>query len=331
MAGRRPAPKSCRSAARALLAQSELDAALRLRFGYVKTGDRALDQRTAAGLLGLSTMLNLRTSVEPAEAAGLDLERDALELYPMIYFNVPENPRPLSERAIKRLNDYIRAGGAVIIDTRAGGTTNPDMSRLTIWLKGLDIPPLQTVPKNHVLTRSYYLIDDFPGRYAQRKLWVEQSAAPGTARGDGVARVFVGDADWASAWAVDENGRDLYAVDGGPEQREMAFRFGVNLVMYVLTGSYKEDQVHIPALLERLGERDETLGARARRHRGHRMIDATRLAFAPFLGWPVLWMVAAATALAWLAYIGLRGRAWATRGLALAVLGARALQSVSGA
>ena len=36
-------------------------------------------------------------------------------------------------------------------------------------------------------------------------------------------------------------------------QREMAFRFGVNLVMYVLTGSYKSDQVHVPALLERLG------------------------------------------------------------------------------
>jgi hypothetical protein len=45
-------------------------------------------------------------------------------------------------------------------------------------------------------------------------------------------------------------------VDGGAEQRETAKRFGVNLVMYVLTGSYKDDQVHVPALLERLGERN---------------------------------------------------------------------------
>ena len=36
----------------------------------------------------------------------------------------------------------------------------------------------------------------------------------------------------------------------------MARRFGVNLVMYVLTGNYKDDQVHLPALLERLGEAD---------------------------------------------------------------------------
>ena len=36
-------------------------------------------------------------------------------------------------------------------------------------------------------------------------------------------------------------------------QREMACRFGVNLVMYALTGNYKADQVHVPAILERLG------------------------------------------------------------------------------
>jgi len=74
---------------------------------------------------------------------------------------------------------------------------------------------------------------------------------------DGVSRLIIGDADWASAWAVDEQGRDLYSVDGGAQQREMARRFGVNLVMYVLTGNYKDDQVHIPALLERLGNGDE--------------------------------------------------------------------------
>jgi hypothetical protein len=41
--------------------------------------------------------------------------------------------------------------------------------------------------------------------------------------------------------------------DISPRQREMAWRFGVNLVMYALTGSYKGDQVHLPAILERLG------------------------------------------------------------------------------
>ena len=61
--------------------------------------------------------------------------------------------------------------------------------------------------------------------------------------------------DWAGAWAVDDQGRPAFpCVPGGEPQREMAMRFGVNLVMYVLTGNYKTDQVHVPAILERLGQ-----------------------------------------------------------------------------
>lgn len=237
--------------------QKQVDAALEMRFGYVETSDAQLNARTRAGLIGLSNVLLMRTSVEPAEPHALNLETDALELYPLIYFNVPRNAPPLSDRAVARLNAYLRTGGALVIDTRAGEVagTQTDVSALEKLLEGLDVPPLQPVPQNHVLSRSFYLIDDFPGRFAGRRLWIEQSGLPGAPRGDGVSRLFIGDADWASAWAVDQNGRDLYSVDGGAEQRETARRFGINLVMYVLTGSYKDDQVHVPALLERLGDR----------------------------------------------------------------------------
>jgi hypothetical protein len=236
--------------------QKEIDAALEMRLAYIETPDRALDQRTRAGLFGLSNILRLRTSVEPADPHGVNLETDALELYPLLYFNVPETMRPLSETAIARLNAYLRSGGALVIDTRAGGTigTQTDVSRLEDLLEGLDAPPLQTVGESHVLSRTFYLLDDFPGRYAERNLWIEQAGDASAPRGDGVSRLIIGDADWASAWAVDEQGRDLYSVDGGETQREMARRFGVNLVMYVLTGNYKDDQVHLPALLERLGD-----------------------------------------------------------------------------
>ena len=43
-------------------------------------------------------------------------------------------------------------------------------------------------------------------------------------------------------------------LDARERQRELAYRAGVNLVMYALTGNYKADQVHVPALLERLGQ-----------------------------------------------------------------------------
>ena len=46
----------------------------------------------------------------------------------------------------------------------------------------------------------------------------------------------------------------LPLTPGEPRQREFAFRSGVNIVMYTLTGNYKADQVHVPALIERLGQ-----------------------------------------------------------------------------
>jgi hypothetical protein len=104
-----------------------------------------------------------------------------------------------------------------------------------------------------VLTKSVYLLQDFPGRLASGRVWVE--AAHGGADHDGVAALIVGSNGWAAAWARDANGNGLYPVaPGGEIQRERALRFGVNLVMYALTGNYKADQVHVPALLERLGQ-----------------------------------------------------------------------------
>jgi len=233
------------------------EAALTLRFGYVITGDAETDKRAREGMTSLSLIVARRTSVTPETPHAIDLETASLELYPLIYFGVPDTPQPLSSTAISRLNAYIRTGGALLIDTRNGASlgVESDFSALTTLLEGLDAPALASVPSDHVLTRSFYLLDSFQGRYADRRLWIEASTiTPGTRRGDGVSGLFIGDGDYASAWAGDERGRQLYGVDGGNRAREFALRFGINLVMHVLTGNYKEDQVHLPILLERLGE-----------------------------------------------------------------------------
>ena len=127
------------------------------------------------------------------------------------------------------------------------------------------MPALEPVPSDHVLTRTFYLLQDFPGRHTGGEVWVE--AAPADAEliegmpfrnlNDNVTPVVIGGNDWASAWAVDDRGSPLVPVGrgfSGERQREIAYRFGVNLVMHVLTGNYKSDQVHVPALLDRLGQ-----------------------------------------------------------------------------
>jgi hypothetical protein len=84
-------------------------------------------------------------------------------------------------------------------------------------------------------------------------LWVERDQ---DTNNDGVSSVVVGNADWAGAWAVDpSSGQPVVAeLVGGEHQREWAYRFGVNLVMYALTGNYKADLVHVPFIKQRLGQ-----------------------------------------------------------------------------
>ncbi len=227
---------------------------------YVETGIAEVDEVSRAGLDGLSRVLRLRTAAEPVGALGVDPAEDELAFFPLLYWPVvPEQP-DLSGRAAARLNDYLRHGGMILFDTRdqahgGGGAVlgaGPGGQRLRTLAAGLDIPPLSPVPPEHVLTRAFYLMQDFPGRFAGGELWVETADAHVN---DGVSSVIIGGNDWAGAWAMDETGRPLFpVVPGGERQREMAYRFGVNLVMYALTGNYKADQVHVPSILERLGQ-----------------------------------------------------------------------------
>lgn len=247
------APAHAQQVVRTTTSKAE-DAARALRLAYIETGDTALDALTQAGLEGLTQTLWRRTSVEPAAPHGVDPETDVLEMYPLLYFAVPDGAPPLSAMAMARINAYLDTGGVLIVDSRLGGTPNADGTRpLEGLLPGLDIAGMVPLPEEHVLGRTFYLLDAFPGRYAGGRVWIE-SASPGA-----VSRVIVGAADWAAAWAVDNRGRPLKTVDGGDTQRETARRVGVNLVMYALTGTYKDDQVHVPELLERLGREDGSL------------------------------------------------------------------------
>ena len=243
-----------------------LKAALDTRLAYVKTGLDDVDRVSQAGLTGLGLMLRARTSYEPPDPVGLDPEQDDLSLYPLLYWPMDPREKTLSPRALARIGDYMRNGGTILFDTRdlslgaARGEASPGEQTLRRLTANLDLPPLEQVPADHVLTKTFYILRDFPGRWTGGKLWVEaippapKNGAPPARGGDGVSPVIIGGNDWAAAWAVDANGHFQFAPSpGGELQREMAFRFGVNLVMYALTGNYKTDVVHAPALLQRLG------------------------------------------------------------------------------
>jgi hypothetical protein len=247
--------------------------ALETKLAYVVTGNREVDSISKSGLGGLTLFLAQRTALEAGEPIGLDIARDELAFYPLVYWPiVPGAERP-SEEALKRIDSYMKQGGTVLFDTRdavvappgaSGEIRSAGMLELRKILSSLDIPELEPVPRDHVLTKTFYLLRDFPGRFSSGQLWVEalpavndedESSRRPARGGDGVSSIIITSNDLAGAWAMQADGQPMLPmVEGEPRQRELAFRAGVNIVMYTLTGNYKADQVHVPALLERLGQ-----------------------------------------------------------------------------
>jgi hypothetical protein len=246
-----------------------LDAALKTRLAYVLTGDDLIDETSRAGLVGLTTYLTERTALEPGEPAAVDLASDELVFYAFLYWPVTADADVPPADVMAKVDTFMKSGGTILFDTRdAGGAITPGLfatseetEHLREILAFVDVPPLEPVPPDHVLTKAFYLLSEFPGRWRGSDLWVESlSEAPQAggrpARGgDGVSPIIITGNDMAAAWAISADGRYLYpTVPSDQHQRELAYRSGVNIVMYTLTGNYKADQVHIPALLERLGQ-----------------------------------------------------------------------------
>ncbi len=228
--------------------------ALQTRLAYVVTGDDAVDRVSRSGLAGLSDYVNEHTAASLAAPAAVTPGSDDLSFYPLLYWPITTAPPAAGE--IAALNDYMSHGGIILIDTRdaeAGADFNPGGATMLRRLgAALTIPPLAPLTVDHVLARTFFLLRDFPGRYDGATVWVQRDQDRSN---DSVSPVIIGANDWAAAWATDADGHHPYAViPGGERQRLLAYRFGVNLVMYALTGNYKGDQVHVPALLERLGQ-----------------------------------------------------------------------------
>ncbi|HLI98800.1 MAG TPA: DUF4159 domain-containing protein [Bradyrhizobium sp.] len=249
-----------------------IKATTQTRLAYVLTGNADVDSIVKAGMSGITLFLAQRTALEAGDPVGVDPARDELAFFPLIYWPVvPGAPKP-PQGAIDRIDAYMKQGGTVLFDTRdaieappgdSGASQTPGMLALRDILSSLDVPELEPVPREHVLTKTFYLLRDFPGRFDTGQTWVEtlprdddeDSASHPARGGDGVSPIIITSNDLAGAWAIRPDGQPMLPLaPGEPRQREFAFRAGVNIVMYTLTGNYKADQVHAPALIERLGQ-----------------------------------------------------------------------------
>lgn len=227
----------------------DIELASELHLAYIKTADSTINSLAERGLNKLAATLRQRTSVEPVGSIGVDIEKDDLAFFPILYWPIPRVSENFSDTAIQKIQTYIDTGGMILFDTLDAHYAPQMQNSLNMTanarnlqgiLRGLTLPAFKPIDQDHVLGKSFYLLNSFPGRYDNGLVWVE------AVDNNDVSSIIIGGHDWASGWAGDSS-QNQY-------QQEMTLRFGVNLVMYALTGNYKADQVHIPHILERLGQ-----------------------------------------------------------------------------
>lgn len=207
-----------------------------LYMGHILTPSGSINTMAQRGLTNLALQSHLRTSVEPAGVVGIDLTNAAhlenLSLIPVLYFPVTKQTERLSDDARHALQDYIRNGGFIAIDVVSGGHVN-NSPALRGLLDDLQIRPPQRLEEGHSLTQSFYLLSALPGSAGNASVWVE--SAPANLGEAGVSSVVISDQNWAGAWA---------GVTTDLEGSESAFRSGLNILMYALSGHYKSDPIH---------------------------------------------------------------------------------------
>src|SRR6185295_19885681 len=142
----------------------DLKAATDTRLAYVATGLSDVDEMSRAGLTGLGLQLRRRTSYEPLEPMGVDVAKDDLSFFPLLYWPMDPREKALSPEALAKISDYMRNGGTILFDTRdltlgaQQGPTSPGEQTLRRLLAKLDLPPLEPVPSDHVLTKAFYIL-----------------------------------------------------------------------------------------------------------------------------------------------------------------------------
>lgn len=185
---------------------------------------------------------SIATAFEPAET---DLRADALFTHPLLYWSGTGAFNPLDEKDVVRLRRYVSAGGFVLADSAQENGDDFAAAVRREASRAFPSSPLQPLPPEHVVYKSFYMLRGAAGRIARTDR-LEGAAI------DGRTAVILSHNDLGGAWARDSLGNwEQMVTPGGEPQRELAFRLGVNIVMYALCVDYKDDQVHVPFILKR--------------------------------------------------------------------------------
>jgi len=203
--------------------------------------------RRAHGLRRICWEISNRTSVEVfPEARAFDLADRSLFKHPFLYFGGEGGFPPLSDEQVANLRRYLTYGGFMLADANDGSSGDGfDASFRRELARVLPGSQLGRLPADHVLFKSFYLLDRNGGRLLVRPF------LEGVLVGKRAAVVYSQN-DLAGAWSRDEHGDwEFECSPGGDSQREVAIRTGVNVALYAMCLDYKDDAVHLKYIMKR--------------------------------------------------------------------------------
>ncbi|MDR4508563.1 MAG: DUF4159 domain-containing protein [Candidatus Brocadiaceae bacterium] len=220
--------------------------ASKFTFAQLEYSDGNWNTRPNAGKRLMWELIK-RTSIEARiDIITLRLHDPELFEYPFLYLSGSREFSPFSEKEIQNLKLYLEFGGTLFIDDSMGKSNFGFDKSIRREIKRL-FPnrQLERLSPDHSIFKSFYLLDQAYGRIREKPFLEGISIEDRTV-------IIYSQNDMGGAWAKDPLGTWEYEViPGGEAQRTMAFRLGINIIMYALTGNYKQDQVHLPFILKR--------------------------------------------------------------------------------
>jgi hypothetical protein len=219
----------------------------KFRFGHLQLGT-SWDPRPTA-LRRMAWEIEKRTSIEvELEPVQTTLKSDKLHELPFLYLAGDREVEVPAVGEVEALRRFLTFGGFLLIDSAdgtTGGAFDQSVRKLVDAVFPRPATGLELVPPEHVVYKSFYLLDRPVGRVAV------SGALEGVTRDGRLVAAYVQN-DLGGAWARDNFGNWEFTCEpDGEKQRELAFRMGVNLVMYALCLDYKTDQVHVPFIMRR--------------------------------------------------------------------------------
>lgn len=189
-----------------------------------------------------------RTSIEASLAPHeISLTDPDLFAYPFLYIAGKYEFEPFSEEGIEGLRRFLSYGGFLLADNSLGQPGYGfDKSFRREMKRVFPEKEFKRLPTSHSAMRSYYLLKRIGGRV------LVSPYLEGITVGKITPLIYCHN-DLAGAWERDQLGSWVYpCTPGGEEQRKDSFHVGINLILYAMTGNYKEDLIHAPFIRKRL-------------------------------------------------------------------------------